>query len=346
VLRLSAVELEGAPLAKPQTLWIGPVSTLWGVNDAGKSTTLVALARALARRPRGIDIAAFHVEVDRELAGEVAARAVEDLIHERTFRFRLDGREVTIGFDLAEPRHARAARAAADDRDALVEWLRLCLYAIGGASPSACEELLTRTARAPVLSFVRGPQAMDGTDGWLAWWALRDEQTVRVAPAALDVLSSILLPVPIEAPLGWEASVSNLASAAAGLADLAQRWPLGEAEGPAPSHDQLRDRSLQALVARANDRLPRFVAERYGLFLELGAPAHELNAVRLADRTVFPVDALAQGYHLWVQLALASIIEATRRLPSIVEVLDPSTMPPRGVASLGSSRRSGSHGNP
>src|SRR4051812_32890907 len=118
-MRLCGIELELGSMAPLQTLELGRISVLWGLNDAGKSTTLGAALDHLDRdRASDTSVRAIHAELDRETAGELAARTIEDLEYEGAFEFAHCGARVTIALrddDLI----SRAAVAAAEERDAL-----------------------------------------------------------------------------------------------------------------------------------------------------------------------------------------------------------------------------------
>src|SRR4051812_5485896 len=128
-MRVTSVEIEGGRFAGRQTLQIGDVTALWGVNDAGKSTTLTALALLL----EGVEVRAGRVcgmllEADADEADELATRSIDVLREEETFRFEVGG----TAMELAANRLPGVNDAGGDSAlDVFRSWCEAALEATG-----------------------------------------------------------------------------------------------------------------------------------------------------------------------------------------------------------------------
>lgn len=319
---LLELELSGDRLDGPQRLILGPATVLWGVNDAGKSTTLRAVAAMERRGSDGIATHALHREITDEVAGELAARAVEEWLEDGIVVADRDGTTFELDVDVADPALVELAEEAAENRDALRPWLTLwATYAPPDAIAGRRAALVDAAAREPRVVLWPG-FAADGTEVWHGWWTAPDGgSTVAVAPVSVDPLPSDVLPLTVTAPLDWHEVLSRLGEAIDDLVELVGRWRFqGDVE--LPSRENLLTRLVEALVGRANDQLPRFIAAGYMIAgrVEDGAP--QLGAVRV-DGMRFPAESLAQGFHLWLQLAVAAVSEAALRFVAAAGRLDP-----------------------
>src|SRR4051794_21360912 len=96
-MRVTSVEIEGGRFAGRQTLRLGEVTALWGVNDAGKSTTLATVALLLERdETRAGRVCGIVLEADADEADELATRSIDGLLEEGGFRFEVDGRQADM----------------------------------------------------------------------------------------------------------------------------------------------------------------------------------------------------------------------------------------------------------
>jgi ATPase subunit of ABC transporter with duplicated ATPase domains len=97
---MTGVEIEGGRFAGRQTLSLGDVTALWGVNDAGKSTTLATLALLLGGdAARAARVCGLLLEADTDEAEELAARSIDALMEEGALRFEVDGSQAQMTAD-------------------------------------------------------------------------------------------------------------------------------------------------------------------------------------------------------------------------------------------------------
>lgn len=324
-VRISSIDIEAASLASTQTLRFGGVTVLWGANDAGKSTTLRALGE-LFKADAEKGLLAICVEVEDETAHELAARSIEGALgSESRFQVQLDGEALMV--EALDERLLDAAHAALDD-DPLSAWIALCLVS-AGVDRRRAEPLASTAAKARTIILLPSQEA--GADnGWTPWWAESrgvDEPARPLVPAALEP-ALLSLPLAVSAPLSWSYVERVLAEACSSLGTYAVNSI--EERDESPHVDALTGsaRVLDALTRRAQERMPDFVAARYTLSAQSGeGAACTLRAIRRADGLHFPVAALAQGFHLWVQLAVVTLVDAAQRVLAAATVVDEELRP-------------------
>jgi hypothetical protein len=350
-MRIVGVDLGGEPFAGAQGLDLARITTMWGANDAGKSTTLRATARSFGRslhesRP----CLGIRVQMDPDLGGELAARAFEQLAIDGSYAFVLGDRQVLLSCVEADAGLLTAARDAAEERDALEEWLALCLDAAGLTLEHARGQVARSLADALLLVLVPAGQYLDGTPGWELWWGLTDgkeaddvdallsefgvDQVNRhmgtriLVPAALEPLGSTVLPIPVGAPLQWAELEQRLEGASRALADVADAWLAATWETRLVDVRTAAERVLTAIITSVGQHLPPFIASRYALAASVDDDGHSrLQVSRRADGMTFPIAVLAEGFHLWVQVAVLASTDAAERCAREAPDLDQELTP-------------------
>jgi hypothetical protein len=343
-MRVTSVEIEGGRFAGRQTLRLGEVTALWGVNDAGKSTTLATLALLLG----GGDAHAGRVcgillEADADEAEELASRSVDALTEEGELRFELDGGQLNI---TAEDCSTFDREESGDTGAALRTWLDASLRAIGAADNEERRRLGEALSDARALYLVREEEDAYEEDAhagvaWRAWWGLGlgaveedlrplfrhlappwgSDSALAVVPAAIDAVWSTDWPDPVLVPVGWSTIERQLGNVGRALAELA----LAQAEEERLPHlaaDEATERVLDSLASHAETHMPEFVRQSYRFSATSHTEPQVLVSRREDDETAFPVASLAEGYHLWVQLALVQVIDVAQRCVDRYPVLE------------------------
>lgn len=332
-MRVTNVEIEGGRFAGRQTLRLGQVTALWGVNDAGKSTTLATLALLLGGDDaRAGEVCGVLLEADADEADELATRAINGVLEDGA-RFEVAGREAELtaedfaGFDPEESGEAGMA---------LRTWLDASLQAMGASDNEERWRLAEALADARKLCLVLDEEDAYVGATWRAWWGLGlgaveaelgsllrclgvarslpdGESGPAVVPAAIDTVESTDWPNPVIVPISWSTIERELGNVGRALAELA----LAQAEDERLDHladDEATERVLDCLASYAETRMPEFVRRsyRFSATSRTGEP-RVLVSRRDDEDATFPVASLAEGYHLWVQLALVQVIDVARR---------------------------------
>lgn len=292
----------------------------------------------VATRPLNVGLADLNVELEPRAMTELVTRGCEELAEGTVHhRFELAGEEIVLDSEarLSNGRRIWNSFDRSDDgRDTLLQLIRTQAQLNGKRWDPVFSVL--RSSNTVELRPVRSPGA-DGLNAWAVGWcvppvsqlapeviALIEELGVNIhegfdapvplVPAHPRCIGDENLPLPIWAPLRGHLFPSTyprvMRELLEGLVDCAQQARDDEREGvptlPAPT--VLMERVLRTLAAMVRAQMPPFVGERYGIFArrtELDDDAvWTLEATSRRSGRSFPLEHLAQGYMLWVQLTL------------------------------------------
>lgn len=157
IMRLVSVGIEGGDFEGRQTLRLEPVSALWGLNDAGKSTTLEAVGSLLSgAAERDIRITSVEINADDDEADELARRAAGDLGLDESYAFLIDSRWERLALDDVDRRIVDVVERAQGSGSALMAWLGLALGVLGSCDEAACTRLAEAAASDSRLVLVPG----------------------------------------------------------------------------------------------------------------------------------------------------------------------------------------------
>ena len=321
-LELQSVHLTGDDDGFAQ-MHFGDVTALWGKNDAGKSTVLRSVDDALGwfsrDRPAGdadlsdgLTTRRMALAVEPWQAERLAEMARSDLeASDGGARVQVLGRAVEVRLD-DDTREAWAVRNA---REIFPAWLTLFMSQ-AGLEPAVCKELLRQAVESPTLILLgRGDRQ------WQAWFAVRGplpadpSAWVPIAPAAWYPVGNEIFPVAIRAPADWRELAELFLARSQQMADAMLAVPGEWLQDAQVDSAMLAAQCRSVLEELANLRLPSFISSRYRLSFSIcedETPA--LWARRTDGGDPFPATRLAQGFHLWVQLALRDTSERARGL--------------------------------
>ncbi len=343
-MKLIGIGVASDALAQASWVPLDDLTVVVGANDAGKSTTLSIVHNALAlvhgmAEASTWDVGAGLFDVTLDLGTEVLdallLRTCQAVAEEgATIRFSLGAREVVLDPHAGPPEGRAIFNFVPQADDPRATWLGF-VRVQAGLAERRWDPLFETLRGSSIVEL--GPVARDGADevtAWQAGWclpaatrltpevqALAEELGIDltslpdaphgVVPATATHLDDTGIPQAFWVPRETEELGDAMGQAASILAagarqgydkaeELGVEPPL---EGPSP--DVLGDRAIEALTALARAQLPEFVADRYGVFARRSTPENYVLEVtsRVSGRS-FALKDLAQGYRLWVQLAL------------------------------------------
>lgn len=297
-------------------LILADITILWGKNDAGKSTTLRAVDDILALRTAGRSAADIDsnvsyrraaVAMTPEQAEQLAEKAWGDCKDLRGIaEYAVGEQQVAIELDrLYDDVGQRLAGSV------LQPWIEFFTEPV---DPRRREDIRRAALSEPTL-LLTSPD----DDTWCAWFAVPGSTAksrmawVPVAPAAAERVRDELLPISVRAPIAWPHLRALLADAASEMGAAMATYPDYWIQADLPDA-ALRTRILHLLGSLLRTRLPGFVTDRYDIQLSTAGEEVAVAAVRHGTVDPFPVERLAQGLHLWVQLALSDVGQFGRRL--------------------------------
>ncbi len=315
----------------------GGLTAVWGPNDAGKSTLLRAVHDALARETgRALDadpdsaatLSTIALSLTRPEADLLASFATDDLAERGRAEINVlnDWVQVTLH---GEGWAQREAREHLHTRKMLRPWLDLCLAATDLA-PATQEQIATHIERHRVVMLTPA-----SAGGWHGGWAVRsDAEFLESANGSLEpwvhFLSAFIgpavgsdgFPAPVAAPLEWTDLTSRLLARCGEAGEAFHynvngrtRWPVADgglaADTEWDTADGYASRFLALALAAATRRAPPFVSGEYQLGSEGLGPADEAARLTVSrpGGLPFPVDRLAEGFQLWLQLAVQDTVE-------------------------------------
>ena len=328
-MRLQSVRFDHPRFDGLQQLNLGPVTALWGANDSGKSTTLRALSAVLDADPDGI-MASVELRgtIPGPIAEELAMRVIDGVLR---------GEPVSLldGTELYEDELSGAARAdleGARDNGAALSVLSSVFSGLDrGSDALGFPGLLPADAGVPITCALARDQDQHSA-GWQVWASLSGSGQQQVAvPLTLSPDPELSAPIPVAAPLAWEAIERRLDAVASELAAHAQA-PFERALEDVPDAADIRRRLSNYVGGRADRDLPDFVGLRYQLRVDVGPGGQvHLQARRIADEATFEVRDLAEGLKPWLQLAVLVATARLELLARLVEQTDAELQPQRAT---------------
>ena len=293
-MRVASVEIEGGDFSSRQSLEFGQITALWGMNDAGKSRTLATLAVLLkSGRVGDAQIAEMHLEVDDEEAETIALVALDGLREGASTSRSRDAQRGSPSTDGTRAEGGCRRSGVGGDRASDVG--PPVLFNASGIHGSERASLAEAIAGDRVLRLVPvSPRGVNGL-GWKAWWR-------EMIPATPELLWTAGWPNPVQVPVSWPKAEEAIGEASRSIRALAVERAIDEAILPVTA-EAARDRALEWLVAHAETRMPEFVTGNYRFSATFHGDSAAILAGRREESGEFQVEGLAQGFHLWVQLA-------------------------------------------
>lgn len=329
---MTSVQIEGTDFVVDQAVQLGRITALWGVNDAGKSTTLNALSTLLgdgnAQRAR---ISAISLEVDEEEADELAVRAIDELVEGGNVQLEQSWGDAFSKLGDLPDDLATEVAGAEGSGDALRVWVRVALHASGVDLKPASDGFVDAIIAQRRLCLIGDAAGAE----WTIWWgcestSLHDipsealqalaisvprgtaRPVVPVLPAAVARVGTTGWPTPVRAPVEWASVEQHIADASTSIVEVALKH--AEDQGlPYLDPEDAAEGAMAALASRAEGRMPEFISRNYTLSAKRESRGLSVVARRRDGHTAFPIADLAEGFHLWVQLALLSIADLACR---------------------------------
>jgi hypothetical protein len=206
----------------------------------------------------------------------------------------------------------------ANDVGPLAAWLDFWMQAAEIPEPLKEQSVSNLTKRPRILL-----RRMDEELPWFDWscdWAtdpaLRDPHRLPTwqpcVPAIIEGEAPIVLPSPVLAPVAWNELMTDLREVTIELGNSFRDTTQWAEDSSLFEPDRLALAGVDLTLLAASRRTPSFVAP-YAIRRSASSSLDALELVAVRDGIhTFPVSQLAQGYHLWFQLALRDRIDAIR----------------------------------
>ncbi len=352
-MKLLALGLRSERFAEPVRLPFDDVTAILGTNDAGKTTSLIAIHEALAMlqgQPRAtarfvpVGVAGVTLELSRADFSELLSRACEAVAEGIPCRFQMGDLDVAMRGGSALLRNFD--RHVDNGRE---EWVRF-VRAHAGLGAARWDSIFLLLQESSVL----GLEGASDSRGWSAWWCLPpadqldasviallrdlnvlDDEPLPPGPLPLipahpDDFGHRGLPHPLWVPQpddaishGFGDSTESLRvavlHAASGFGDVAneQVWKRNALAETLPAKPELTGRLAMVITAMARRLLPSFISAHYGLFARVGDDGDEaplgIDVAARRSGRQFGLEDLAEGYRLWTQLALLEAFSLAER---------------------------------